>query len=131
MTTLTKVNGNKGQTARTRAHNNSVQIAAQDITSELVRVLGKHLLAVIVDKSDRSVVRWAAGRVKPSAQDERRLRDAYQVYALLSQVEGDHTIRAWFMGMNPQLEDEAPAEALAEGRSREVMAAARAFANGG
>lgn len=131
MTTLTKVNGNKGQTARTRAHNNSVQIAAQDITSELVRVLGKHLLAVIVDKSDRSVVRWAAGTAKPSAQDERRLRDAYQVYALLSQVEGDHTIRAWFMGMNPQLEDEAPAEALAEDRSREVMAAARAFANGG
>jgi hypothetical protein len=38
-------------------------------------------------------------------------------------------VRAWFMGMNPQLDDENPAEVLAEGRSREVMAAARAYVN--
>jgi hypothetical protein len=35
------------------------------------------------------------------------------------------------MGMNPQLEDVSPAEALAEDRYREVMAAARAFVSGG
>jgi len=33
------------------------------------------------------------------------------------------------MGMNPQLDDENPADLLAEGRDREVMAAARAYAN--
>ena len=31
--------------------------------------------------------------------------------------------------MNPQLDDENPAEVLAAGRAREVMAAARAFVN--
>lgn len=40
-------------------------------------------------------------------------------------------IRAWFMGMNPQLGDESPIEALREGRVRDVMAAARAFVNAG
>lgn len=38
-------------------------------------------------------------------------------------------MRVWFMGMNSQLEDEAPAEVIAEGRTKDVMAAARAFVN--
>jgi hypothetical protein len=33
--------------------------------------------------------------------------------------------------MNPQLDDRAPAEAIAEGDLRETLAAARAFAAGG
>lgn len=31
------------------------------------------------------------------------------------------------MGMNPELVDASPAEALSEGRSREVVAAARSY----
>jgi hypothetical protein len=46
-------------------------------------------------------------------------------------LESDHTIRAWFMGTNPQLDDESPLEAVREGRNREVLAAARAFVTGG
>jgi len=38
-------------------------------------------------------------------------------------------VRAWFMGMYPHLDDENLADLLAEGRAREVMAAARAYAN--
>ncbi|GGF19652.1 hypothetical protein [Subtercola lobariae] len=119
------------QQVRSTAHSESIQISAQDISGELTRVLGRQLLAVIVSKSPRTVQRWVDGDTEPGVDDERRMRDAYQIYAFLSGVEGDHTIRAWFMGMNPQLEDVAPAEALAEGRARDAMAAARAFVNGG
>jgi len=35
------------------------------------------------------------------------------------------------MGGNPQVSDETPTEALADGRVREVMAAAQAFVNAG
>jgi len=119
-----------GSGARTSAHNSATQISAQDISGALARVLGRQLLNVIVGKGPRTIQRWIAGDSVPMAEDERRLRNAYQVYMLLSTVEGDHTIRAWFMGMNPQLEDESPAEALAAGQTRNVMAAARAFANG-
>lgn len=50
---------------------------------------------------------------------------------MLKGDDADPTIRAWFMGMNPQLDDVSPAEALAEDRFREVLAAARAFLAGG
>ena len=116
--------------ARTTAHLDAVQIGPEDLLERLARVLGRHVLAVIAGRDVRTVQRWLAGGLL-SAPDERRLRDAYQVYLLLAAVEGDHTIRAWFVGMNPQLDDEAPAEVLGEGQSRNVMAAARAFVNGG
>lgn len=119
-----------GNKARTSAHNRSTQINVQDISETLAGVLGRQLLGSIVNKDPRTILRWVSGESKPSTEDERRLRNAYQVYALLSSEEGDHTIRAWFMGMNPQLEDNSPAEALAEDRARDVMVAARAFING-
>jgi len=117
--------------ARTRAHNDSIQISTQDVASELARVLGRQLLGIIVDKGARTVQRWIAGEHSPSTDDEKRLRNSYQVYLLLATVEGDYTIRAWFMGMNPQLQDESPVEALASDKAPEVMAAARAFVAGG
>jgi hypothetical protein len=45
--------------------------------------------------------------------------------------ESAQTVRAWFLGMDPRLDDTSPAEAIREGRLKEAMAAARAFAAGG
>lgn len=39
--------------------------------------------------------------------------------------------RAWFIGLNPQLDDVSPAEAIHDGRLKEAKAAARAFVAGG
>ncbi|WP_150463201.1 hypothetical protein [Nesterenkonia ebinurensis] len=93
--------------------------------------MGKQLLSFIIGRDPKSVQRWARGEAHPREREERILRNAFQVYALLDQVESDHTIRAWFMGMNPQLDDESPAEALAAEQFRDVTAAARAFISGG
>ncbi len=49
---------------------------------------------------------------------------------MLEPVEADATIRAWFLGSNPQLDDLSPAEALHNGLNRETLAAARAFLAG-
>ena len=49
-------------------------------------------------------------------------------------LQGDeslHVVRAWLIGLNPQLDDEAPATAIREGRFKEVLTAARAFTAGG
>ena len=116
---------------RTTAHVDSVQIDLRELLTRLSKVLGRQVLAVIAERELRTVARWLAGEASPTSDVERRLRDTYQVYSLLTTVEGDYTIRAWFVGMNPQLDDVAPAEALAADRSRDVMAAARAFVNGG
>ena len=45
--------------------------------------------------------------------------------------EGPYTVRAWFVGLNPQLGDESPAAAVREGRTRDVLVAAKAFLAGG
>lgn len=117
--------------AKSRAHAESVQISVEDVIAQLQAVLGKHLLSLIVGRNVRTLQRWESEETTPSGLDERKLRNTFQVYSLLSPVEGDHTIRAWFMGMNPQLDDDSPAEAIAEERFKEVASAARAFVEGG
>ncbi|MDY0914377.1 MULTISPECIES: hypothetical protein [Rathayibacter] len=118
--------------ARTSAHTDALAVSPDDIVRRLAGALGKNLLALIVGRDVRTISRWVENeQLRLGPTDERIVRNTYQVFALLLSVEGEHTIRAWFMGMNPQLEDEAPAEALSEGRFREVMAAARAYVNGG
>jgi len=82
-----------------------------------------------VDK--KTVLRCARAETQARAGVEQRLRAAFQVFQLLVSVESPHTVRAWFTGMNPQLDDLSPAEALRGGQDRAVLAAARAFVAGG
>ena len=116
---------------RRSAHREAVVAAISEIVGRLRTVLGRDVLAVLVKRTPRAVTRWVAGEAEPPAREEDLLRDAFQITQLLSEVEPDEVIRAWFMGTNPQLGDEPPIEALREGRVRDVMAAARAFVNAG
>jgi hypothetical protein len=60
------------------------------------------------------------------------LRTAYFIAALLREREGAATVQSWFKGMNPQLDDQAPARLLRDQPLNvvgpEVTAAARSFA---
>lgn len=98
-----------------------------DVAATLQGTFGQALLGVILGKDVRTVARWANATVRPPHASENLLRDTFQVFELLMSVDSPEVARAWFMGMNPQLEDASPAEALSEGRSKEVMAAARAY----
>jgi hypothetical protein len=68
---------------------------------------------------------------RPQTASETRLRTAYQVFQLLLAHDGEHTVRPWFIGLNPQLNDASPIEAIREDRLREVMTAAKSFVLGG
>lgn len=114
-----------------RAHKDSLQITPQDLVSALCGKLGAKLVAFTANKNASTITRWKSGDVAAPEDALRPLRVAYQVFALLESEESDHTIRAWFIGMNPQLDDISPAEALRAGMYREVLAAARAFHAGG
>lgn len=115
----------------TRAHASSVKDSPQEIAEFMREHLGAALVALLADVDVRSVNRWATGETPPRDAAERRLRAAYQIFRLLEAHEAAATIRAWFMGMNPQLDDRSPAEAIAADEHREALAAARAFATGG
>ncbi|WP_019146633.1 hypothetical protein [Aeromicrobium massiliense] len=114
-----------------RAHRNALQLTPQDLVTALNSKLGAKIVAFIAGKTPSTVSRWAAGQVTPDEDALRPLRTAHQVFEMLEAEDSDHTIRAWFVGMNPQLDDVSPAEALRDGELREVMAAARAFHAGG
>lgn len=119
------------QRVRSNAHTRSVELGINDIAASLQEQLGQALLSVIVGRDARTVARWVNGEVQPHQASEQRLRDAFQIMSLLTSVDAAPVARAWFMGMNPQLNDATPAEVLADGRAREVLAAARAFINAG
>lgn len=116
---------------RRSAHGQAVATAIPEVVGRLRTVLRRDVVAVLVSRNPRAVTRWVAGDARPPAREEDLLRDAFQITQVLGEVEPDEVIRAWFMGMNPQLGDESPVEALREGRVRDAIAAARAFVDAG
>src|ERR1700704_5455430 len=122
----------KLRSAPHEAHRKAVESTVQDVVGYLQEVLGQKLVAYIAGVSEpRTVGRWAAGERAPRADHEQRLRCAYQTFQLLLAEEAPPTVRAWFLGLNPQLEDESPAESIRKGAFRDVLVAAKAFLAGG
>ncbi len=119
-----------------QAHRDSIRFPEDQLVRELREILGAKLVAYLGSvKETRAVRQWADGERKPSVDVVQRLRDAYHVAALLHQRDAPSVVQAWFMGMNPQLDDVPPARLLREGRLEDagpaVLAAARAFAAAG
>ena len=114
------------------AHERAVSFEVKDGARYLQEALGQRLVAYMADVSDpKRVGRWAQGSQTPRDEAERRLRATFQIFHILLSEESPHVIRAWFIGMNPQLDDDSPAEAIHEGRLKEALGAARAFVSGG
>lgn len=116
-----------------RAHEESVRFTPAELVSALREILGARLVAYLGRvSSTRPVGEWAEGSRKPSEETLDRLRTAYFIAALLREREGAATVQSWFKGMNPQLDDQAPARLLRDQPLNvvgpEVTAAARSFA---
>lgn len=116
---------------RTAAHKSSLAISQADLLAALDAKLGSKLVAHLVDRSPSTVSRWRTGKTTLDETALVPLRVSYQIFKLLENEEADPTIRAWFMGSNPQLDDLSPVEAIRDGLNREALAAARAFLAGG
>lgn len=125
----------KTMTARAdlNAHSEAIRLAPSDLVYRLREILGAKLVAYLGSvKETRAVRQWAEGEREPSQAALARLRVAYRVSAMLREAEDAKVVQAWFMGMNPRLDDVAPARLLREGdedATRRVIDAARAFAS--
>ena len=118
----------------TESHRQAMQAPVSELANALQSALSRRLTAYISGVSDaKTVTRWVAGDVSEIRDHavEQRLRAAYEIHALLMNYESASTVKAWFIGMNPQLDDMSPAQALHEGKLAEAIAAARAFTIGG
>lgn len=118
------------------AHVQAVRSSFPEVVTALREILGLKLCAYLGSvKETRAVNEWAEGIREPSDVVKRRLRLAFQVAQAIAQVDGPEVARAWFQGLNPQLDDRSPARLLREGDidevGPEVIAAERAFLVGG
>jgi hypothetical protein len=119
-----------------RAHERSLRLGVPQLVSELREILGAKLVAYLGSVQEtRAVRQWAEAERTPSAEVIARLRVAYRIAALLREKDSAAVVQAWFQGMNPRLDDVAPARLLREGDLDQagptVLAAARAFAAAG
>jgi hypothetical protein len=116
-----------------QAHSQAIRAPIEDIASFLQELLGRRLVAYIAGVQDtKTVARWAnAEVVEVRTKSVKRLRTAYEIAQLLTQFDSPRIVQAWFIGLNPQLDDTSPAEAIHEGNLKEAMYAARAFVAGG
>jgi hypothetical protein len=101
------------------------------VVTYLLGELGERLTAVIAGVRSAATVRdWAAGLLIPESAIERRLRVAFEVTRLLRERDSSETVRLWFGGMNPELDDRAPALAIADDPESVVDAAHFYLAHG-
>jgi hypothetical protein len=82
----------------------------------------REIAAQLVDRLGSNL----AARLTTSEQQA----TAHRILQQLADREDPATARAWMIGMNPHLDDQAPILAIAEGRGQDAEAAARAYLNG-
>jgi hypothetical protein len=121
----------KVEDAAKEAHRTVVETSTSGTTAYVLEVLGQKLAAHMLNVDPKTLRRWAAGESDPRGEAEGRLRDLHMILRLLNRNESPQTVRAWFVGLNPQLNDLSPAEAVRGGRLREVLTAAKSFLAGG
>ena len=116
------------------AYNEAARMSQAELVSALREILSAKLVAYLGRvKETRAVRQWAEGtRTISSDTDVERLRIAYRAARLITARDSAAVAQAWFQGLNPLLDDRAPARLLREGDLTEigpqVLAAARQFA---
>ena len=118
------------------AYEHASRIDFPVVVKELSELLGPKLVAYIAGvRETRAVRQWSTGERDGRGAIQRRLRFALQVATLIAQYDNASVARAWFQGLNPQLDDRSAARLLREGDLDEVgpqiLSAARAFVIGG
>jgi len=114
------------------AHEHACRVPLASLVAELRDLLGAKLVAYIAGVTETRAVReWADGTREPRSPIPDRLRLALQVAVMLREHDSPAVVQAWFQGMNPLLEDRAPARVLRDQPlaevGPEVLNAARAF----
>lgn len=102
------------------------------LLSYLRPVLGDKLVVYCVALVDKQQLEWVAdGQDQISGDQMQRLRALYEAVKIVCKLEGPEMARAWIVGRDPLLGDEAAAYCLHEGIYSAVSEAARNFVYGG
>jgi hypothetical protein len=117
--------------SRRSAHREASRTSVAEIAAYLQAMLGPTLTAITLGiKDPKAVGQWAKSQRQPRAAQEKLLRETFQVVNYLARIEQADVIRAWFMGMNPDLDDRSPALTMRADPGA-VLKAADAFVHNG
>ncbi|GAA1115725.1 hypothetical protein [Arthrobacter flavus] len=107
-------------------------IGIREIVRRLNVGLGATLVAGLAGSTVRDISReWQkVNGAEPGPEAQQRLRLAHQVWRIISDAEGEHIARLWFIGSNLWLNDDSPIDAIREDRADEVIQAAEAVVTG-
>jgi hypothetical protein len=93
----------------------TTQPSPEVMAATLQQLFGQKLTAFMAGTDDpKEVGKWARGEALPSPAMARRLADAHSIAELLLRYESPQGVCSWFLGMNPELDDRAPAEVLGD-----------------
>ncbi len=112
-----------------QAYRRAIVLDVREITRRLNASLGGTLVSALAGASDtKSSHKWAKSTgPNPRPETVKRLYFAYEQWQKVSEAEGEHTARVWFIGANPWLGYDTPVNAIREGRLPEVATAAQAL----
>lgn len=117
--------------AREKAHRAATEASIQELAHTLEEVLSRRLTAYLVNVQEgRTVARWASGEVTTIRDEgtERRLRTGYEIVTMLREASATtQTTRAWFISLNPWLNNQPPLEIVRSGDLQAAIYAAEAF----
>jgi hypothetical protein len=110
-----------------QAHRDAVRLPIDQVAEMLQQILGQRLTAYAVGvREPKAIGRWARSQNAPRDDTARRLRELYRVARILLARETSETVRAWLIGANPLLGDEAPIQMLHKKNARPVLQTAEA-----
>jgi len=113
------------------AYRRAISLDVREVTRRLNASLGGTLVSALAGSSDtKSSHKWAKSTgPTPRPETVKRLYFAYEQWQKVSEAEGEHTARVWFIGANPWLGCDTPVNAIREGRLPDVATAAQALAD--
>lgn len=113
-------------------YGDTTRLTRHELVRQLVKHLGPTLVATLANVRDSKLpYKWAkADGPEPRDDAYKRLMAAHRLWTSVSNAENEYVARAWFIGANPRLGEEAPVMVLRAGDISAVMSAGKAFVEG-
>jgi len=111
----------------TDTHRQSLTTPFPAVAQELQAALGQALVARAANlKTPKTVGRWLQG-IPPRSETEQRTRTLYRTVLILRVAYAPETVRGWLLSPHPHMAQQAPIDAIRDGRDADVIGAAEAF----
>lgn len=107
----------------------TIRLDVREVTRRLNAALGGTLVSALAGAQDTKIShKWAKeGGPNPRPESIKRLFFAYEQWQKVTDAEGEHVARVWFIGANPWLEYDTPVNSIRQDKYKEVSVAVQAL----